>query len=113
MTHSVNDKNFKEEVLNADTFTLVDFYGEWCSFCRMFSPIFEKLACEYEGKIKFCKSNVDDTIKHAENYNINGVPHLILFKNGNILGSLTGVKPHSEIKLFLDNHLNYESGLKL
>ena len=57
---AVTKETFGQEVLQATTPVLVDFWGEWCPPCRALAPILDDLAQEYDGKIKICKVNIDD-----------------------------------------------------
>jgi len=83
--------NFDAEVLKSDTPVLVDFWAEWCAPCRMVSPIVAELAEEYVGKMKVGKLNVDDYGELAAKYNIQGIPTLLMFKDGEVVEQMVGV----------------------
>lgn len=89
---TLTDKNFKEEVLEADTPVLVDYYADWCGPCIMLGPIIEEVAKEFEGKIKVGKLNVDENRQTASQYQIMSIPTLIIFKDGKIVERLTGLQ---------------------
>ena len=70
----VSNKNFKEEVLDSKVPVLVDFYAEWCMPCKMFAPILESVAEDYEDKMKVVKVNIDESPELAEKYFIMSKP---------------------------------------
>ena len=89
----VNDKNFSEEVLNADLPVLVDFWATWCGPCRSISPIIEELAKEFTSRVKVTKLNVDESPATPSQYGVRGIPTLIIFKGGKILDQIIGAVP--------------------
>lgn len=101
----VNDENFKEEVLESDIPALVDFWAEWCMPCHMVAPAVEELANKYQGKLKVCKLNVDEAGNTASNYDIMGIPTLLLFKDGKVAGKLVGALPRAEIEKEIKLHI--------
>ena len=95
--YELNDTNFKETIQNSTIPVIVDFWAPWCGHCRVMLPIIEKLAKEYEGKIKICKFNVDEGPGTPMEFGIKGIPTIILFKNGQQVEQLTGARPESEL----------------
>jgi len=93
----VNDKNFAEEVLNAQLPVLVDFWATWCGPCRSISPIIEELSKEFTGRIKVTKLNVDENPATPSQYGVRGIPTLILFKGGKILDQIVGAVPKARL----------------
>jgi len=89
----LNDGNFEEEVIKSDLPTLVDFWAPWCGPCQMMGPILEEAAAEWEGKIKVCKLNVDESMGVARNYQIQSIPTIILFDKGQEAKKLIGARP--------------------
>lgn len=76
------EKNFKDEILNNNGITIVDFWAPWCGPCKMFGPIFENSSKKYNN-IKFCKFNVDEDINNlSKEYGIMSIPTIIIFKDG-------------------------------
>jgi len=85
-----NDGNFNEEVLKSDIPVLVDFYADWCGPCKMMAPVVEKIAEKYAGKVKVGKLNVDASPASAAKYKVMSIPTFLVFKNGEVTGTLVG-----------------------
>lgn len=103
---ALNATQWSEKVLNSDIPVLVDFWAEWCGPCRMVGPIVEQLAQSLEGKVKVSKLNVDQNQEIAMKYNIQSIPSLILFKNGNEVARIIGLSPKEKYEKFVNNALN-------
>lgn len=93
----LNNENFDEEVIKSNKTVIVDFYADWCGPCKMMSPILEDIAQEVGDKVKICKINVDENRDLALNYDIMSIPTLIIFKNGNIIEKMIGLRDKQEI----------------
>lgn len=102
---TVNDDNFEDEVLKSAIPVFVDFWAPWCMPCRMMAPVVERLAQEYEGRIKVCKLNVDEAPKTAAAYRIMSLPTMIIFKADKLVDQLVGALPFEEVKNKLDKLL--------
>src|SRR5438067_1644637 len=74
--------NWQKEVLDSEVPVVVDFYAPWCGPCRMLSPIIDKLATQYAGKVKVGKINIDDAQDIATKYGILNIPRVYIFKGG-------------------------------
>jgi thioredoxin 1 len=101
----VNDKNFADEVLNAQLPVLVDFWATWCGPCRSISPIIEELAKEFTGRVKVTKLNVDENPATPSQYGVRGIPTLILFKGGKILDQIVGAVPKARLITMIEKAL--------
>jgi thioredoxin 1 len=84
---------------------LVDFWAAWCAPCRMLAPILEELADEYEGRLRIAKLNVDEESAAAQQYGIQSIPTLLLFKNGEVADKVVGVVPKEALSRLLEKHL--------
>ena len=94
----VTDSDFEEQVVNADTPVLVDFWADWCAPCKMIAPIVEELAEEFDGKVKFTKLDVDSNPKSAMTYGIRSIPTLLIFKGGQPVDQIVGAVPKKALK---------------
>ncbi|NIQ02353.1 MAG: thioredoxin [Nitrospinaceae bacterium] len=102
---AVSDAEFDSSVLQGDRPALIDFWAEWCMPCKMLAPTVEEIAKEYEDQILVGKLNVDDNPETATKYGIRGIPTLLLFKGGQVVQQLVGVKSKAEIKKVIDEAL--------
>lgn len=90
---AVTTNSFQDEVLNSDQPVLVDFWATWCSPCKMLSPLVDQIADEYAGKLKVTKIDADENGDIAMRYQVQGLPTLALFKNGQLVERIVGYKP--------------------
>ncbi len=98
----VSDTSFESEVLQNKLPVLVDFWAPWCSPCHQISPLVEKLAKEYAGRIGFCKLNVDDNPLAAGKFQVQSIPLLLFFKDGKVIEQSLGVVQESVIRSKLE-----------
>lgn len=105
MAIPVTAETFKQEILDSQIPVLADFWATWCNPCRMLAPILEELDQEYEGKVKFCKVDVDENADLAVMYGIVSVPTLILMKGGKEVERISGLRSLEELADFLDQNL--------
>jgi len=100
---TLNDKNFKEEVLDSKTPTLVDFWASWCGPCKAQGPIIDELAEEYEGEdIKIAKLNVEENPSTPTQFQIMSIPTIILFNSGKPTEVMVGVQDKEILKKKID-----------
>ena len=81
------------EIINSDKPVLVDFYATWCGPCKVMGPVIEELGKELEGKARVLKVDVDKNQAVAGQYNVQAVPTLIIFKDGQIVWRNAGTMP--------------------
>ncbi|MEI7690151.1 MAG: thioredoxin [bacterium] len=95
----INLKNdqFDNEVLESKIPVIVDFYADWCGPCKAMAPIFDDVSEQLKDQIKFVKVNVDECQAVAQDYGVMSIPTLIIFKNGKIAKSLTGLQDKESI----------------
>ena len=97
----VNVNNFENEVLKADIPVLVDFWATWCGPCQMLAPTVAAIAEKYDGKVKVCKVDIDENIPLAEKYQIEVIPTLVVFKDGEEKTRKMGLMSAAEIEKML------------
>jgi len=89
----VTDKTFAQEVLQATSPVLVDFWADWCGPCKAITPIVEALAREYEGRLTVMKLDVDANPRTASTYQVQSIPTLLVFKDGKPVERIVGAVP--------------------
>jgi len=86
----ITSKNFEEVVMKSDKPVVMDFWAEWCSPCRIITPIIEDLSKEYEKEVKIVKCNVDDNPELSQKFNIRSIPTILFLKDGKIFDTKIG-----------------------
>ena len=98
----VDKSNFDREVLRSSVPVLVDFWAPWCGPCRIVGPVLEKLSNEFTNKLKFSKLNVDDNQELAAQYDVRGIPCMIIFNLGKELDRVIGAYGEAQLRQKID-----------
>ncbi len=101
--YNLDRENWREMVSSG--IVLVDFYAEWCPPCLKIEPILEKIAKEYESKIKVCRFNVDEDDEIPRKYYVQILPTLFLFKDGEVVSGIEGMANPASIKKIIESIL--------
>jgi len=99
----LDDKNFTKLIANG--LILVDFFADWCGPCRMMTPVINTLADEMKGKVSFAKLDIDASQKTTQQFQVTSIPTLILFKNGQEVERVVGLRDPDSLKKMIEAHL--------
>jgi thioredoxin 1 len=102
----LNVGEFQTEVLQASQPVLVDFTAVWCAPCKMLDPVVQQLAADWENQVRVVKLDIDDQPELAMEYQVMGVPTLMLFKGGAPVERVTGFQPKDRLVKKFSSHLN-------
>lgn len=100
-----NDANFQAEVLDAPGLVLVDVWAPWCGPCRLMAPLMDWAAKEYDDRLKVGKLEADGNPTARDGQKIQGLPTLIVFKDGAEVARHEGAMAKPQLVAFLDAHL--------
>ena len=101
----VTDSLWERAVLNSDVPVLVDFWAEWCGPCRAMGPFVDKLAEEFDGKLKVLKLNTQDNAEVPGRYGITAIPTFLLIKGGEVVKQMVGSQQYADLKAAIEPHL--------
>ena len=102
MLVDVTDQTFDAEVLKASMPVLIDMWAPWCGPCRMVEPLLKKLSDKYQGKVKFCRMNVDENQKTPSQYRVMSIPNMLFIKNGKVIDTAVGAMPEAALQSKVD-----------
>jgi len=102
---ALNKKNF-DAFIDKYPLTIVDFWAPWCKPCKTMLPRLRRLERIYQGKIAFARLNTQKEKDIAQQYDIRGIPHFVIFRYGEKIGSITGAKSVGEMKDSIEHYLS-------
>lgn len=102
---STTDESFESDVLQSKVPVLVDFFAAWCAPCKVIKPILEELAHEYCEVLKIYTLDIDGSAIIPAKYRVRGIPTMILFKNGEMVGTKVGAVTKAQMTVFIDSNL--------
>ncbi|MGB7084329.1 MAG: thioredoxin [Phormidesmis sp.] len=91
----VQDETAFDELIKSESVVVVDCTASWCGPCKLVAPLMDQLADEYEGKATVSKLDLDANKAVAKRFEIKSIPAVMVFKNGELMDKLVGVKPYS------------------
>ena len=103
---SISDIEFEGKVLNNDKPVVVEFGAEWCGACHILDPVIKQLVTEFDGRIEYCKIDVDEHDVTSKKYGIIDLPTLLFFKNGKLMDHIVGAVPKKLLQDIFQKLLN-------
>ena len=102
----VSDDTFENEVLNSDMPVLVDYWAEWCGPCKAIGPALEELSDAHGDAISIVKLNIDENPLTPQQYNVRGIPTLLIFKGGEVVAEKIGAVPKSQLEAWITSSIS-------
>ena len=104
-TIKTTDGDFSTDVLQAEKPVLVDFWAEWCGPCKAIGPALEELSDEHGDAISIVKLNIDENPLTPQQYNVRGIPTLLIFKGGEVVAEKIGAVPKSQLEAWITSSI--------
>lgn len=101
----LTDAEFEAQVIKSEKPVLVDYWAEWCGPCKMIGPVLEEIAEDLSDKVLIGKLNVDENSQTPPKYGIRGIPTLMLFKNGEVVGTQVGALSKNDLVSFIEDNI--------
>ena len=102
---NMNLELYEKSVKESEKPVLVEFWAPWCVYCRRIAPAYDKIAEQYADKLVVGKINVDDVPEAAAKEKIEAIPALLLYKGGEVIGSIVAPDSKAKIEAFIEEHL--------
>lgn len=100
-TIKTTDSDFSTDVLQADKPVLVDFWAEWCGPCKAIGPALEEISETHGDVVSIVKLNIDENPMTPQQFNVRGIPTLLLFRNGEVIAEKVGALPKSQLESWI------------
>ena len=104
-TVNVTDASFQNDVLQSDKPVLVDFWADWCGPCKMIAPALEEISDELADQVTIAKMDIMENPDVPGSLGVQGIPYLALYKGGEKIAEMTGARPKSQLKQWLEGEL--------
>ena len=101
MALSLNERTFRQDVLESSIPVLVDFSAPWCGLCRIIQPLLREFQADWNGQVKLVRVNADENIKLATTYRIKSLPTLLLIEQGQVIQRLDHFQGRDEVRMAL------------
>lgn len=103
MIQYITNDNYEDFISN-NKLVIIDFYADWCSPCKMYSPIFESVSSNYK-EIKFVKCNIDEGKRVAVRFGVRSIPTTIIIKDKEVTSSMSGFMTEEQLKNFVSSNI--------
>jgi thioredoxin 1 len=101
MALSLNERTFRQDVLESSIPVLVDFSAPWCGLCRIIQPLLREFQADWNGQVKLVRVNADENLKLATTYRIKSLPTLLLIEQGQVIQRLDHFQGRDEVRMAL------------
>ena len=98
MLKEITDESFQDEVIDNSGVVVVDYYAQWCGPCKMIAKAMEELSQEYSNELKIVKGDVEQNSNSVAKFGIQGVPAILVFKDGELKSQHIGLRSKKDLK---------------
>ena len=106
MINSLDSNNFQSVISTSKLPIVIDLWAEWCGPCKMLLPIIEKVSQKLLDKVNFYKVNIDENPDIAEKFNVRTIPTLLVFLDGKVVATHSGLMEAESLEKWIENHLS-------